>query len=122
VNSSVSNNNSNSAMITPAKINTNLDGLFHTSLNANPNALIRINGTTISLENGCNSARASFNAYSDRSLIIGNFSSTKKFCPNDTDSVYLTALSKSIKYNSFVNNSLVILSDASGILTITLTL
>lgn len=66
-------------------------------------------------------AQGLFKSYDDGSLVIGNMTTTSKYCTNDSDSLYLTALSKSSKYVTFVNNSLIIFSDSSNVLTITLT-
>jgi len=106
--------------VLPPKTLINLDGLYESSVTANPNILIRINGSSVSLVNGCNSAQAQFSAFTDGSLTVGAFITTLKYCNNDTDSLYLTALTNSVKYLSFANNSLLILSDSKNLRTITL--
>ncbi len=52
----------------------------------------------MSLLNGCNLNTATYEAFDDGSIRFTQFLSTRKYCQDDKDSVYTSALASSTKY------------------------
>ena len=52
----------------------------------------------VSLLNGCNVNSATYEAYDNGTIKFGLFISTLRFCPDDQDSLYTSALSNSVTY------------------------
>lgn len=52
----------------------------------------------VSLLNGCNVNSATYEAYDNGTIKFGLFISTLRFCVDDQDSLYTSALSNSVTY------------------------
>lgn len=60
---------------------------------------IKIVNNSISIINGCNSHSGTYKAEVNGRISFGVFASTKRFCFNDKDSVYLNSLKSSVSYS-----------------------
>lgn len=97
-----------------------LSGKYSTNLPDDSDLLVEFSDSTVNILNGCNAQSATYQAFSNASISFTPFLSTLKFCPNDHDSKYTSALGSS---QSFVqnSNSQIILKNGSGITTLILT-
>ena len=72
---------------------------YKPNINDDSDLLIKFDSENkVSLLNGCNLNSATYEAYDNGTIKFGLFISTLRFCPNDNDSVYTSALSGSVKY------------------------
>ena len=75
-----------------------ITGQYTTNIPDDSDLLVEFEDNKIALLNGCNINFAEFHAYSNKSISIGMFASTRKFCSPDFDSKYTSALSSSVSF------------------------
>lgn len=80
---------------------------------------IKIIGNTISIINGCNSHSANYQTEFNGRISFSVFSSTRRFCFIDKDTVYLNSL-KSSKFYS-ISSKIITFINSKGIVNIVLT-
>ena len=79
---------------------------------------VKINGNKISIINGCNSHIGSFQVLVKGKISFGIFTSTKKFCSNDKDLIYLNALKSSVFYA--ISSGVITLKNKKGVVSLAL--
>ncbi len=105
--------------IVPIKLMPLLNGNYTTNLIGNSKIVIQLTNSSISILNGCNSQFASYKAYSNGTLSVSLFASTRMFCPTNFDSIYVNAFTLS---KSFVQNgNQLVLKNVGGGNTVILT-
>lgn len=109
----------NLTKIAPIKLIPLPNGDYTTNLIGNSKIVIQVTNSSISILNGCNRQFASYKAYSNGTLSVSLFASTRMFCPTNFDIIYVNAFTLS---KSFAQNvSQIILKNANGGTTVILT-
>lgn len=84
---------------TPKPKTVTFNNTYKPNINDDSDLLIKFDTENkVSLLNGCNVNSATYEAYNDGTIKIDTFISTRRFCVDDQDSVYTSALSGSVKY------------------------
>jgi hypothetical protein len=83
--------------IVPPVFKVNLSGIY--SSNIAPNVYFSFTQNEVSILGECNVHKASYDAFTNGTIIFGNFTSTNKPCTNDKDSVYVNSLRNSKSFS-----------------------
>jgi heat shock protein HslJ len=96
------------------------DNTYKPNFNEDSDLLIRLDSSgRVSIVNGCNLQSGSYKANDDGSIKFSSFISTRIFCLNDKDSVYINALNNSLTFKQQGNQ--ITLFSRSGQQTLSLT-
>ncbi len=86
---------------------------YKPSLNDDSDLLIRLDTDSKAvIVNGCKSPVGNYKAFDDGSISFSSFAITGQFCKNDKDSVYIKALTNSVRFD--INQSGMILYSKEG--------
>jgi heat shock protein HslJ len=89
------------------------DGTYRPSLNDDQDLSVKLgpNGT-VNLLNGCNNQISTYKATDDGAIAFTLFAGSKRFCQDDKDSIYTTALVNSVRF--VVQGGRIVLFSGSG--------
>jgi heat shock protein HslJ len=89
------------------------DGTYRPSLNDDQDLSVKLEPDgKVSLLYGCNNQGSTYIATDDGAIAFAQFSSTRRFCQDDKDLIYTTALVNSVRFE--VQGGRIILFSSSG--------